>query len=173
MARGKKPDAKPARKAIKGRTPRTKRAPKEDPVAKAKAAFIAELMKGTSITGAANVAGIGRRTAYQWRDADPVFSEAWDDAIEAGTDILEDEAHRRAHRGVTRETSIGSGPRQKFVEITEYSDTLAIFLLKARRPDKYRDNVKVDHGGKLDVNVVAGAKDTLGAKLAKLTKPTG
>jgi hypothetical protein len=31
--------------------------------------------------------------------------------------------------------------------VRRYSDTLLIFLLKARRPEKFRDNVKVEHGG--------------------------
>jgi len=33
------------------------------------------------------------------------------------------------------------------VPVQRYSDTLLIFLMKARRPDKYRDNVKVEHAG--------------------------
>lgn len=135
----------------------------------AKAAIIEKLIEGLSITAAASHAGVGRTTAYQWREADPVFAEAWDDAIEAGTDRLEDETHRRAFNGVTRPVAVG----KEIVEITEYSDTLAIFLLKGRRPEKFRDNVKVDHGGKLDVNVVAGSKDLIGARLSKLTKPSG
>lgn len=35
--------------------------------------------------------------------------------------------------------------------IRKYSDTLAIFLLKAHNPDKYRDNSKVEIGGSLDL----------------------
>lgn len=77
------------------------------------------------MTAACNVEGIGRRTYYDWRETDPVFAQAADTAIEAGTDVLEDEAKRRA---------VGlSG-----------SDTLLIFLLKARRPDKYRERHTID-----------------------------
>ena len=32
----------------------------------------------------------------------------------------------------------------------KYSDALLMFLLKANRPDKYRDNIKVDHAGSID-----------------------
>ena len=35
--------------------------------------------------------------------------------------------------------------------IRKYSDTLAIFLLKAHNPDKYRENSKVEIGGSLDL----------------------
>ena len=31
--------------------------------------------------------------------------------------------------------------------VRKYSDALMMFLLKAHRPDKYRDNIKVDHAG--------------------------
>lgn len=169
MARGKKPETKsagsPAKKRRNGPRPRTIRTPKKDPHAEAKAAFLKAMSEGKSITGSANAAGIGRRTAYDWREADPVFAEAWDDAIEAGTDLLEDEAHRRAFEGVDRPVAVGKA----IVEITEYSDTLTIFLLKGRRPEKFRDNVKVDTTGRIDLNVVAGAKDALNAKLSKLT----
>src|SRR5206468_803097 len=60
--------------------------------------------------------------AYDLRCADEQFADAWEDALEAGTQVLEDEARRRA---------------------LDRSDTLLIFLLKARRPHVYRDNVRV------------------------------
>lgn len=170
MARGKKPEAKPADQAAKkrrrtGPKPRTVRTPKKDPNADAKAAFLKAMSEGKSITGSADAAGIARSTAYQWRDEDETFAAAWDDAIEAGTDRLEDEAHRRAFEGVARSVAVG----KEIVDVVDYSDTLTIFLLKGRRPEKFRENVKVDHAGRVDV-AVAGAKDALNAKLQKLTE---
>jgi hypothetical protein len=85
--------------------------------------FLAGLRKGLSIQGAAEGAGVDRSTPYEWRKEDEAFATAWDDAIEAGTDVLEDALLRRA---------------------LTISDTAAIFLLKARRPDKYRETAKVD-----------------------------
>lgn len=35
----------------------------------------------------------------------------------------------------------------------EYSDVLLIFLLKALRPKKFRDNVKTEHGGSIDLKL--------------------
>ena len=32
--------------------------------------------------------GIGRRTAYDWRDRDPGFAQAWDDALDQAVDAL-------------------------------------------------------------------------------------
>ncbi len=35
--------------------------------------------------------------------------------------------------------------------VRRYSDTLAIFLLKARRPEKYGDRAQTEHSGTLEV----------------------
>ena len=99
---------------------RTKNTPKK------RALFLGALTEGASVTAACDRAVITRRTVYVWRAADPEFAAAWDDAIEAGTDALEDEALRRAK---------------------DKSDTLLIFLLKARRPEKYKDRVSTEHSG--------------------------
>lgn len=40
--------------------------------------------------------------------------------------------------------------KQQYATMKEYSDTLAIFLLKAHNPEKYRDNMKVQHTGAND-----------------------
>lgn len=67
---------------------------------------------------------------------------AGEDAIETGTDLLEDDVRRRAVDGV-EEPLFHQG---KKVGLTrKYSDTLLIFLLKARRPAKYRDSVRLEH----------------------------
>ena len=36
------------------------------------------------------------------------------------------------------------------VEITEYSDTLLMFLLKAEKPEKYRDRREIKHSGNVN-----------------------
>ena len=87
-----------------------------------KTKFIDALAEGFSVTTAAATAGIGRRTAYNWR-ADSGFVELWNDALEDGTDLLEDEARKRAIDG---------------------SDSLLKFLLTARRPAIYRERASFD-----------------------------
>ena len=107
--------------------------------------FLASLAAGGSITMACKASGLPRRTAYDWRKAQPSFALAWDEAVEAGTDLLEDEAIRRARDGVEKPIYQGG----KLVGHThEYSDTLLIFTLKARRPEKFRDNSRVELTGK-------------------------
>lgn len=83
-------------------------------------ALLEKLSRGYSITSACKAEAIHRRTYYDWREADPAFAAAADEAIDAGIDLLEDEAKRRA-----------VGPMG--------SDTLLIFLLKSKRPSVYRE----------------------------------
>lgn len=55
----------------------------------------------------------------------------------------------------------------KVASVRKYSDTLAIFLLKAHNPDKYRENSKVELTGQLKVNDMT--EDEIRAELAALT----
>lgn len=135
-------------------------------------AFCAALAETCNVGRACNAVGISRWTAYQWRKAMPDFAEAWDDAMKAGVLALEDEAHRRAFSGVDEPVfykgdEVGS--------IRKYSDTLAIFLLKAHDPDKYRENSKVELNGRLAIGDMS--EDEIRAELAALVAagvvPTG
>jgi hypothetical protein len=72
------------------------------------------LSSGLSPARAAKAAGVGRSTAYLWRQQDPEFARKWDEAVAVGIDLLEDEARRRAFEG---------------------SDKLLMFLLERRRPE--------------------------------------
>lgn len=128
-----------------GRKAATKATPEKEVNDLAKAQFIAALMDGATITVAAETAGIDRKTAYRWRESDADFGAAWDEALEAGTDRLEEEAIRRARDGVTKPVFQGG---QEVGQVQEYSDTLLIFMLKARRPDKFRERLSVSTPGK-------------------------
>jgi hypothetical protein len=108
--------------------------------------FLAALRAGNSIAAAARAAGVGRRTAYDWREADPIFAAAWDESWEVGTDRLEDLALRGAEEG---------------------SERLLLALLKARRPERYQHMI-VQHEGNVEV-LLRDASQTLNQKLARLT----
>src|SRR5579883_342376 len=110
---------------------------KEAAIGHRRAASLAALAAPGSVSRAARLAGVPRRTAYDWRAADEAFGKAWDEALERGTDVLEDEAVRRASEGTLRPVFQGG---KKVGTVREYSDLLLIFMLKARRPDKYRDS---------------------------------
>lgn len=106
--------------------------------------FLAELAVTCNVTEAARVAGASRPTVYEHKKKDPAFSAAWDDAVDEGVDALELECRRRALHGVTKPIFYQG---MECGSVQEYSDTLAIFLLKAHRPKVYRENVDVTTGG--------------------------
>lgn len=103
-------------------------------------AFLEALDEGAGVSDACRIAGIARRSVYEWRAGDPEFRTAWDKAIERSADSLEAEAVRRARDGVD-EPVFYKGEACGVVR--KYSDTLLIFMLKARRPERFRENVMV------------------------------
>jgi len=107
-------------------------------------AFCAALAETCNVGRACAAVGISRQTAYNWREADPDFALAWERAMKAGLLALEDEAHRRAFEG-TNEPVFYKG--DECGSVRKYSDTLAIFLLKAHNPDKYRENSRMELTG--------------------------
>lgn len=108
------------------------------PSATERAAFLAELAAGWSVTKAAKQAGVERRRFYEARDQDEAFAAAWAEAFDQGTDALEDELHRRATEGFTERTFDGAGKLVRSVQRIAGNELLA--TLKARRPEKYREN---------------------------------
>lgn len=102
------------------------------------ATFIDRLAAGASISDAARGANVSRQTAYKYREKDPLFAAAWDDAVETVTDEIEQEAIRRAVKGVQEDIYFKG---EKVGEVTKYSDPLMTEILRARRPNKYRPNV--------------------------------
>lgn len=85
-----------------------------------------------TVGAACEVVGIGSSTAYDARARDRDFAKAWDEAEGETTKLLEETMYERALNGDT---------------------TAAIFILKARRPNKYRERVDVKHGGTVKHNV--------------------
>lgn len=102
--------------------------------------FLVALAQGISVQGACKAAGYSRSAVYERRANDAAFAAGWDAAYEAGSDYLEDEMRRRAIEGVEK------GIYHQGVRIAterQYSDTMLIFALKARRPEKYRERFEV------------------------------
>ena len=115
--------------------------------AAAKARFIDALAASGVVLAAVRAAGVARSVVYEWRAQDEAFRAAWLDALDDSSDLLEAEAVRRAARGTQRPVFYKG---EQVGAVTEYSDTLLMFLLKARRPDRFRDNVNVTHAGRVD-----------------------
>lgn len=114
--------------------------------------FLTELRKCGNVRAACYKAKIERSTAYKARKGDDAFAEQWKDALDDAIDDLEAEAWRRAHNGNARYVFYKGEPVQvdgKYLIEHEQSDTLMALLLKAHRPDKYREradtlNLNVD-----------------------------
>jgi hypothetical protein len=85
-------------------------------------AFLDAIRVSGNVRLATNAAGIDRSTPYRRAQRDPKFAEAWAAAEQDAVDTLEAEARRRALHG---------------------SDGLLMFLLRAHRPERYRDSIDV------------------------------
>jgi hypothetical protein len=118
---------------------------------RAREAFLATLAETCNVSEAARAAKIGRRTAYEWRDDDPSFATAWDQAEQEAADKLEREAWRRAVEGTDKPVTF-----QGMITATykEYSDRMLELLLKAHRPDKFKERVANEHSGAVTLNVL-------------------
>lgn len=101
--------------------------------AEKKALFLDLLREGATVADAVDGIKSSRQTVYRWRNEDEEFDEAWEDAVEKGTDELEKAARDRALKG---------------------SDTLLIFLLKARRPEYRGEGSGKGRGGRRRISFV-------------------
>ena len=120
---------------------------------RARETFLAELAARGNVSAAAAAAGLSRVTFYEWRNADADFAAAWDAALETAIDAMELEARRRAVEGVQKPIvgRIGKDQDGIITYVTEYSDQLMTLLLKAHRPDKYRERQDIHHSGELGI----------------------
>jgi hypothetical protein len=108
----------------------------------------------TGIVGrAATAAGWPRGYAYTVRGDDAEFAKLWDQAVEFATDTLEEAARVRAVEGVSKPVY---QQKELVGYVTEYSDTLLVQLLKAKRPNEFRENVSLNADVKGGVLVVPG-----------------
>lgn len=126
------------------------------------------------VSKACQVVGVSRQAVYAERQRNEEFAVAWADVEERVVERMEHEAYRRAVEGV--EKPLVSAGRH-VTNVTEYSDSLLQFLLKARRPERYRENVKVEHAGAIAQRVQvdlskldASELDALEALTAKLSE---
>lgn len=135
------------------------------------AAFLAAYRVTGNITVGCDAAGVARSTFYAWRDIDPEFVAELVDARDEAADLLEIEARRRAVEGVVRREKKAQQPDGTWVtsEIeTVYSDQLLMFLLKAARPETYRERSSVEVSGSVEhgTAITRAHRDSLADRLA-------
>lgn len=104
--------------------------------------FIMYLKQDGNVSEALRKGKVTRSYVYDRRQTDLEFADAFEAARLCGREVLVDEAHRRAYRGVRKEIY-----HQGEVVGTEqrYSDTLLMFLIKQQDPS-YREHYSIDHG---------------------------
>lgn len=123
--------------------------------------FLVAFRRLGNVAQACKAAEVGRTTVYRRRQQDEEFALAWADVEEETTDEMEREAFRRGVEGVD-EPVFYKGERIGWIR--NYSDTLLIFMLKARKPEKYRERVDHRHSGD-------GAAPSKGIDVSKLSLP--
>jgi hypothetical protein len=77
---------------------------------------LAAIAAGKRVELAAHDAGVSRRTAFEWKAADPTLAAEWDEAYDQATDKLEDVLYNKAAEG-----DLGA----------------LVFSLRSRMPHKY------------------------------------
>ena len=133
---------------------------KDDERQAIQAIFLATFERSANITESCKVAGIDRSTFYDWLEKYETFSLLYNQAKEIANDAVRAEIHRRGIEGYTEQVVIGG----KVQTVHKYSDTLLIFLAKARMPE-FREKQQVEVTGHVDVS---GFKELLMQRLARL-----
>lgn len=105
-----------------------------------KLAYLAALPKRFSPSAALASAGANHSQLARWREEDGTFLVREKNARDELADALEAEAIRRAFKGVRKPVYQGG---LLAGHVVEYSDQLLTLMLKAMRPEKYRDTSAV------------------------------
>ncbi len=99
-----------------------------------RALFLDRLRETASVAKSAKYVRKAVSGAYALRQRDPAFAAAWDEALQQAMDMLEGILLERVVNGVEKPVFFGG---KQCGTMREYSDRLAMFLLRARRPDRY------------------------------------
>ena len=109
---------------------------KADRTAGQKARYLKEVAQIGTMSAGCKAAHVDKGTVLRWRAEDAEFVVEEERARETLIDSMEAEAFRRGVKGVQRPV-YQAGALAGYV--TEYSDLLLQLLLRANRPDKYRE----------------------------------
>jgi hypothetical protein len=90
--------------------------------------FLRSLRKTPNVSVACAMAGVGRTTAYKYREEDELFREKWEEMLEASVDRIEEKAFQVAMAG---------------------DSSLISFLLRCHRPQIYRDVQRMELDARL------------------------
>jgi hypothetical protein len=130
--------------------------------------FLESFAQNANVTVACRKAGIDRSTVYRWKEHDETFSFRYNQAEVEANDVIRAAIFKRAIIGVEKplhfQGRVVTDEHNQPMTVTEYSDTLLIFLAKARMPE-FREKQQIDITTHPDVS---GAKELLMQRLARL-----
>jgi hypothetical protein len=96
--------------------------------------FLSTLAETANVAEAARVADMSRTAAYAERRRNEAFAQSWSAAMEQALDELEMAVLERATHGYDKDVVYRGNKTDK---VRLYSDGLAMFLLRAHRPNTY------------------------------------
>ena len=125
--------------------------------------FLARYSGTGILSEAAREAGIARSNHYVWlkeceTDENCRYDEAFKECDELAIDTLEYEARRRAVEGVLEPVYYKG---EKCGVVRKFSDVLLIVLLKAKRPDQYKERIHSEHTGEGSGPIIVQLPDEL------------
>jgi len=106
--------------------------------------FLEMLVVLPNVTAVCRLMGVHHSNLYRARKKDEDFDQKIREALDAGYDMVEEEARRRAVEGVL-EPVYHQG--EEVGQVRKYSDNLLMFLLKAYKK-KFNPQAKLDFGNK-------------------------
>jgi hypothetical protein len=128
-----------------------------------KLGFLEAIALTGTVAGAAQLAGIDRRTHYRWlepqNDPEGDYQKAFDDAREEFRDAVREEVRRRAFEGEKRPIMYQGeqvrDERGNLLWLTEKSDRMLELLAKAKCPEfREKHEVTGDAGGPVKILAV-------------------
>ncbi len=124
--------------------------------------FLNTLAETANVAMAARAADMSRTAVYAERKRNVDFAQSWSAAMEQALDELEMALLERATHGYDKDV-IYHGERTDKVRL--YSDPLAMFLLRAHRPETY---CKSTQDGAPAITTVEEVRSLIEAKLSAL-----
>ena len=111
--------------------------------------FLKMLAKSGNVLLACQSSAVTRSSAYKEKSLNRAFSAQWDEAMAKAVDFLEATAWKRATTGTMEPVWMKDehGRPVKVDSVPRMSDTLLIFLLKAHRPQMYRETFRSEVSG--------------------------
>jgi hypothetical protein len=97
-------------------------------------AFLEHLAISANVAACERLVNVSPGSAYRERRRTPQFALDWDAVMHQALDELEARLFERAVHGVEKDVYYAG---KSCGRVRNYSDTLAMFILRARRPDVY------------------------------------